>query len=332
MPADQKLKILFLAANPINTPQLRLDQELRDVQTALRQSRYRDQLELQAVWATRITEMRRAMLEVEPQILHFSGHGEGGAIFLEDNAGNAHPIAADAFAKFLKNFTSVKCVLLNACYSEELAAALNTCVPFVVGMETAVEDDAAITFAVAFYDGLGSGRSYESSYDIAASTLELEDKLAAVNPVLTKGPSAVSVPPPITAPIAAPIQPAEPAPAQPVANQPVANQPSASAPNSPPAGPPSVPTSITRLSGPQFKQFHEALLAAFDQEALTQMVRLEMGVNISSVAGGSNFSAVAFNLIDWAQRTGRLGELITAAARSNGANPEIKAFVASLHN
>src|SRR5689334_3743473 len=100
MPADQKLKILFLAANPINTPQLRLDQELRDVQTALRQSRYRDQLELQAVWASRITEMRRAMLDIEPQILHFSGHGDGGAIFLEDNAGNAHPVAADALAKF----------------------------------------------------------------------------------------------------------------------------------------------------------------------------------------------------------------------------------------
>ncbi len=33
MPADQKLKILFLAANPINTPQLRLEQELRDVKT-----------------------------------------------------------------------------------------------------------------------------------------------------------------------------------------------------------------------------------------------------------------------------------------------------------
>ena len=30
----------------------------------------------------------------------------------------------------------------------------------------------------------------------------------------------------------------------------------------------------------------------------------------NAVAGGSNLSAIAFNLIDWAQRTGRLGELI----------------------
>ena len=62
------------------------------------------------------------------------------------------------------------------------------------------------------------------------------------------------------------------------------------------------------------------------------MVKMEMGVNINSVAGGSNLSAVVFNLIDWAQRTGRLGELVTAAAGFNDENPELKAFVASLHN
>lgn len=331
MPADQKLKILFLAANPINTTQLRLEQELRDVKLALRQSRYRDQFDLQAVSAARINDMRQAMLDIEPQILHFSGHGEGGAIYLEDNAGNARPIGATAFANFLTNFPSVQCVVLNACYSEDLGAAINATVPFVVGMETAVEDEAAISFAVAFYDVLGSGGNYERAFRLAANALELEDKLTAANPVLVKSPTAGSVPPPVAVPVAG----AAPAQAQPVgsaAAQPVATSPAATVSNAPSAAPAGAPLSIARLSGPQFKQFHEALLAAFDQEALTQMVRLEMGVNISSVAGGSNFSAVAFNLIDWAQRTGRLGELISAAARSNGENPEIKAFVTSLHN
>ncbi len=68
---------------------------------ALRQSRYRDQFELQAVSAARINDMRQAMLDIEPQILHFSGHGEGGAIYLEDNAGNARPIAARCLCQLL---------------------------------------------------------------------------------------------------------------------------------------------------------------------------------------------------------------------------------------
>ena len=204
MPADQKLKILFLAANPINTTQLRLEQELRDVKIALRQSRYRDQFDLQAVAAARINDMRQAMLDIEPQILHFSGHGEGGAIYLEDKDGNARSIGATAFANFLTNFPSVQCVVLNACYSEELGAAINTTVPFVVGMETAVEDEAAISFAVAFYDVLGSGGNYERAFRLAANALELEDKLTAANPVLVKSPTAGSVPPPIAIPVAGP--------------------------------------------------------------------------------------------------------------------------------
>lgn len=332
MPADQKLKILFLAANPVNTTQLRLEQELRDVKLALRQSRYRDQFDLQAVSAARINDMRQAMLDIEPQILHFSGHGEGGAIYLEDNAGNARAIGAAAFANFLTNFPSVQCVVLNACYSEDLGAAINTTVPFVVGMETAVEDEAAISFAVAFYDVLGSGGNYERAFRLAANALELEDKLAAANPVLVKSPTAGSVPPPIAIPVAgaAAAQP-QGAAVQPAAGQP-AGHPAAAVSDPSPAAAPGAPLAITRLSGPQFKQFHEALLAAFDGESLTQMARLEMGVNINSVAGGSNLSAVAFNLIDWAQRTGRLGELIAAAARSNTDNPELKAFVGSLHN
>ena len=60
------------------------------------------------------------------------------------------------------------------------------------------------------------------------------------------------------------------------------------------------------------------------------MTRLEMNVNLDAVAGGSNFSSIAFNLIDWAQRTGRLGELIQAAVNSVPGNPALQAFVASL--
>ena len=69
-------------------------------------------------------------------------------------------------------------------------------------METAVEDEAAISFAVAFYDVLGSGGNYERAFRLAANALELEDKLTAANPVLVKSPTAGSVPPPIAVPVA----------------------------------------------------------------------------------------------------------------------------------
>jgi hypothetical protein len=83
-------RILILAANPQNTSRLRLDEEVREIEEGLRRSQYRDTFELQARWATRPQDIRRAMLDFHPNIVHFCGHGEGetGIIF-EDSAGEA---------------------------------------------------------------------------------------------------------------------------------------------------------------------------------------------------------------------------------------------------
>jgi hypothetical protein len=69
--------ILFLAANPKGTSQLRLDQELRDIGEGLQRAKNRDRFQLEQRWAARSQDLRRALLELQPQILHFSGHGEG---------------------------------------------------------------------------------------------------------------------------------------------------------------------------------------------------------------------------------------------------------------
>ncbi len=301
MSAAQTLKILFLAANPVNTTQLRLDEELRDIKAALQMATYRDRFQLEAVSATRIEDMRRAMLRFEPQVVHFSGHGEGGSIYVEDKNGNARAVAGDAFANFLTNFPSVQCVVLNACYSEELGAAITKTVQYVVGMQTAVEDSAAISFAVAFYDVLGAGGTYERAFRLAANALELDGTLDAAAPVLVQKSESGAE--------AKPAQPATPVSGNPLA--PAAVQ-------------------VTRLAPTQFKQFHAALLDAYTEPTLAQMTRLEMNVNLDAVAGGSNFSSIAFNLIDWAQRTGRLGELIQASVNAVPGNPALQAFVASL--
>ncbi|MBP5977481.1 hypothetical protein HW132_33415 [Brasilonema sp. CT11] len=70
-------KILILSANPKNTNQLRLDEEVREIQSALERSRSREEFQLITKWAVRINDLRRALLDEEPQIVHFSGHGVG---------------------------------------------------------------------------------------------------------------------------------------------------------------------------------------------------------------------------------------------------------------
>jgi hypothetical protein len=82
------------------------------------------------------------------------------------------------------------------------------------------------------------------------------------------------------------------------------------------------------LRGAQILQFQEALLSAYDGPGLAQMVRIRLDEDLAAVAGGGNLSEVAFNLILWAERTGRTEELVVGASASNPQNALLKTFVA----
>jgi hypothetical protein len=83
-----------------------------------------------------------------------------------------------------------------------------------------------------------------------------------------------------------------------------------------------------QLTGPQIKAFQDALLEAFDPPTLEQMVRIGLDKNLAAVAGGVNFQEVTFNLIQWAERVGRVEDLLAAARQANPSNPALSAFAA----
>jgi|GEM_PF-2689922 len=163
--------ILILAANPKTTSRLRLDEEIREIDNGLKNS---DQFKLLQKWAVRQRDFYRAILEYKPQIVHFCGHGVGdGGIILEDDIGQQVPMDIEALSRLFKLFAvlGVECVVLNACYSEMQAEAISQYIPYVVGMNKAIGDKAAINFAVAFYDALGAGKDFQFAYDLGCSQL-----------------------------------------------------------------------------------------------------------------------------------------------------------------
>ncbi|BAY25726.1 hypothetical protein NIES2100_55330 [Calothrix sp. NIES-2100] len=179
-------KILILSANPKNTDKLRLDEEVREIQAGLERARSRDQFEIITKWAVRTDDLRRALLDHEPEILHFSGHGAGNqGLALENNAGNMQLVGTDALARLFKLFKNqIECVLLNACYSEVQAEAIHQHIDCVVGMNQAIGDRAAIKFAVGFYDALGADRTYEEAYEFGCIAIDLESIPESATPVL----------------------------------------------------------------------------------------------------------------------------------------------------
>ena len=186
--------ILFLAAGPDGTNQLALDQECAAIESELRMTPHREDFELCSKWAVSVDEMARYLLELQPTIIHFSGHGtcngpacghpfskardvgtasfaEGG-ICLKHERGGTQIVPAHALTMMIRSSaTSARLVMLNFCDSYAQAEELCTWVDCVVGMAGAIPDDDARSFAVGFYRALGNRRSVGNAMEHAVATL-----------------------------------------------------------------------------------------------------------------------------------------------------------------
>jgi GUN4-like/CHAT domain len=177
--------ILLLAANPKGKSNLRLHEEEREISDRLRFEGY-GKVPINTAPAARPKDVQRAMLDFDPQIVHFSGHGTGiSGLCFEDETGREQLISAEALAELFKIFSKrVECVVLNACYSAEQARAIAQHIDYVVGMDGSIGDQAAIIFSVSFYGAIGSGRAVDMAYDLGCNAIQLETVAGQLAPIL----------------------------------------------------------------------------------------------------------------------------------------------------
>ncbi len=185
MSGSGKKTILVLAANPQSTAHIRLDQEVHDIEVGLKLSPSSDKLVLHQRQAVRLKDIRRALLEYNPSVVHFCGHGTQSGIVIEDETGNALVVEPNALADLFRLFKeSIQCVLLNACFSLPQAKAINQHIKYVIGMNDKIGDKAAIEFAVGFYDAFGADRHVEDAYEFGRNAIQLYNLAGDLIPVL----------------------------------------------------------------------------------------------------------------------------------------------------
>lgn len=173
---SDKIKILFLAANPIDVKyRLRLDEEFKQIRKKLRGGEKRDCFDLVAEWAVTAEDLQEILLTHQPHILHFSGHGsKTQGIVLEDKDGKMCLLDKRAFANLLKALKeNIRIVVLNACYAKDQGNQLKEIVDFTIGMNKVIGDEAAIVFASHFYQGLAFGKSVQTAFELGRGQLDL---------------------------------------------------------------------------------------------------------------------------------------------------------------
>lgn len=165
--------ILFLAASPHGSGRLELDRECAAIQRELTMAPHRDDFRFESRWAVGIDPLMRHLTELEPTVIHFSGHGGASAgLQLEDEQGQPQPVTGRALTMMIRAAARrARVVLLNACYTTEQAEVLRTQVDCVVGMDGAIGDAAARAFAIRFYYAVASRRSVGNAVEHGIAAL-----------------------------------------------------------------------------------------------------------------------------------------------------------------
>lgn len=182
-------RILFLAANPLKTTRLRLEEQVREIQDGIDAGK--EDFHLVQRWAVTPKHLRRAVLRTRPHFVHFAGHGERGAgIVLQDKDGLSYTLPTDALTKILSVFReTLECVFLDACYTSDQANALATFVPYVICVDEKIDDTITLEFSCAFYDALVNGEEVPWAFRYATASLPLFASEDPPLPRLIEGPS-----------------------------------------------------------------------------------------------------------------------------------------------
>lgn len=172
----EQIVVLFLASNPVGEQQLRLDEEARSITDMIRKSKHRDSVVFESRWAVQPMDVLQAINELNPTIVHFSGHGsDTDQIVFQDTNGNAKLVSKEAIVQtMMASSIDIRLVFFNTCYSHNQAEAVTQHVEAAIGMNTSIGDEAAKVFSSQFYSSIGFGFSIKKSFDQAKALVMME--------------------------------------------------------------------------------------------------------------------------------------------------------------
>jgi len=164
--APKQMTVLFLAGTiDGGEAPLHLDREIHEVTKKVRSSEHREHVQIESVQAARISDIIDALNEHQPDVVHFSGHGNQEVLLFEGPNGVPQELRAEHMALLLQATSKqIRMVVFNACESAEQAEAATTFAEFAIGMDQPIDDDAAKDFAGQLYGSLASGMSVDLAF------------------------------------------------------------------------------------------------------------------------------------------------------------------------
>jgi hypothetical protein len=122
-------------------------------------------------------DILQAINELDPTIIHFSGHGtDTDDIVFQNNQGEAQFVSKEAIIQTIAATSDkIRLVFFNTCYSFGQAKTIVQRIDTAIGMNTSIGDVAAQVFSSQFYSAIGFGFSIKKAFEQAKAAIMLEN-------------------------------------------------------------------------------------------------------------------------------------------------------------
>ena len=81
------------------------------------------------------------------------------------------------------------------------------------------------------------------------------------------------------------------------------------------------------LTGKQVQRIQDAIRSGYNRESLAMALRFRMDVELNDIVANGPFAEQVFALIEWADKQGRVIELVEALHTGNADNDNLNALV-----
>jgi hypothetical protein len=172
---EKFVNILFFASNPPGTMRLNLDIESRELSQIFRNHPRKDQFRVQKEFAATLRLFMQVVNEEAATIIHFAFFAnEEGLVFHDDDDKPKWVLNDTLLNIFDMIRVQPECVFFNTFISQSLADGLAKKIPFVIGMNGLIDDNAAITFSTGFYQAIAFGKDYPSAFKLGRELMIVE--------------------------------------------------------------------------------------------------------------------------------------------------------------
>jgi hypothetical protein len=162
----EPVKVLILAANPLDSDRSRVDGESSAIEEIGRNSALLGRpIDVKVHHAVQVKHLIKLIEDSKPSIVHFAVHGEsGGGLILDDGRGGSQILTYEALSRLFRDLIAedvpVRCLVLNGCYTAEAIPALGKIVDVLIGSHQEIADESSLAFANGLYTSRAEGATF----------------------------------------------------------------------------------------------------------------------------------------------------------------------------